>query len=210
MPIHAIIFDFGGVLMRTHDYSGRRKWEARLGLPSGGLEKIIFASEVAVRSMLGELPPDAAWQHLAGLFHLDAAQLEEVQRDFWSGDRIDEALVDFVAGLRPRYRTALLSNAWANARPLFTERFGLDRAFELMVISAEEGIAKPDPRIYRRTLERLGVRPEEAVFVDDYLPNVEAARALGIAAVRFESPEQAMRDVRRYLGDGSSPILIQE
>ncbi len=204
MSIRAVIFDFGGVIMRTHDYSGRRKWEALLGLPQGGLEQIVFASEVSVRGMVGEVSVEAAWEHLAGLFRLDAAQLEEVQRDFWSGDRIDKELIDFVAGLRPRYRTALLSNAWANARHLFTERFGLDRAFELLVISAEEGIAKPDPRIYRRTLQRLGVPPEEAVFVDDMPANVEAARALGMAGIRFESPEQAMAEVRRYLDGGAS------
>lgn len=198
MPIRAILFDFGGVLMRTHDYTGRRKWEARLGLEQGGLEAVVFASEVANRGMLGEVPMEAVWAYVADLFRLGPAEMAELQRDFWAGDRIDEELLDFLAGLRPRFKTGLLSNAWDNARRLFAQ-FGLGRAFDVMVISAEERLAKPDPRIYHTALDRLGVRAEEAVFVDDMPANIEAARALGIHALRFASPEQTMADVGKAL-----------
>jgi epoxide hydrolase-like predicted phosphatase len=201
MPIRAVIFDFGGVLMRTHDYAGRRKWEARLGLEKGGLEAIVFGSDVSTQGMLGEAPMEAAWQHVADALHVGPAELEELQRDFWSGDRIDQELVDFLAGLRPRYKTGLLSNAWDNARRLFRE-FGLDRAFDVMVISAEERLAKPDARIYHIALDRLGVRPEEAVFVDDMAANVAAAQSIGLRGIQFQSTEQTIRQVQDYL-DGA-------
>jgi len=199
MPIRAVIFDFGGVLMRTHDYGGRNKWAERLGLPERELEKFVFGSAAATRGMLGELPLEATWEHVAATFHLDEAELRRFQDDFWAGDRLDGELIGFLAGLRPRYRTALLSNAWSNARALFTEQLGLDKAVDLMVISAEERLAKPDERIYRLTLERLGVQPQEAVFVDDMPANVEAARALGIHGIRFQNPAQAMADVREAM-----------
>ena len=68
---------------------------------------------------------------------------------------------------------------------MFTSIFGFDRLVDEMIISAEEGIAKPDERIYRIALEKMGVEPEEAVFLDDLSANVEAARQLGMKAVQF-------------------------
>ena len=202
MPIQAVIFDFGGVLMRTHDYAGRQKWADRLGLSGPDLEKAIFESEAARRAMVGEVPFTALRQHVATVFRLDGAESDRLWDDFWAGDRLDRELVDFLAGLRPRYRTAILSNAWSDARDLFTERLGLDRAVDLMVISAEEGLAKPDARIYQCALDRLQVRPEEAVFVDDFAVNVEAACALGIHGILFRSTEQVLAAVRQQL-DGT-------
>jgi putative hydrolase of the HAD superfamily len=76
----------------------------------------------------------------------------------------------------------------------------LDELFELVVDSAFVGLRKPDPEIYTLTLERLGgVRADECVFVDDLEPNCEAARALGMAAVRFVSAEQAIPEIESAL-----------
>ncbi len=198
MAIRAVVFDFGGVLIRTEDYRGREKWEARLGLPPRGAEKLVFASEVSVQAQLGQADEAAVWRHVADTLGLGPAELEQFRADFWSGERLDEDLLRFLGDLRPRYRTAILSNAWPNARRLF-ERFGLDRVTNLMVISAEEGVAKPDPRIYQILLERLAVAPEEVVFVDDMPENVAAARTLGMHGVHFRTPEQAVAAVREHL-----------
>jgi HAD superfamily hydrolase (TIGR01509 family) len=68
-----------------------------------------------------------------------------------------------------------------------------------ILISAEVGLAKPDPRIYRLAAERLGVRPDEAVFVDDFAANVEGARAVGMRAIHFR-PELDLRAALRQAG----------
>ena len=178
MPIRAVIFDFGGVLMRTLDRSGRRAWEVRLGLPEMGIAQIVFSSQTSIRAQRGELPEEAVWDEVAATFGLGAEEMADLKHHFWNGDRLDQELIAFMRELRPRYKVAILSNAWNTARQAFTERYGLDRVTDLMVISAEEGVMKPDPRIYRITLERLGVRPPEAVFVDDMPENVRAACCL--------------------------------
>ena len=67
----------------------------------------------------------------------------------------------------------------------------------MVVVSALEGVAKPDERIYRITLERLGVAPQEALFVDDSPVNVEAARKLGIQTVLFTTPEALERELEK-------------
>jgi putative hydrolase of the HAD superfamily len=105
----------------------------------------------------------------------------------------------FVRGLRPRYRTGLLSNAFHSLRPALTDRFPIADAFDAIVISAEEGLVKPDRRIYEAALLRLGVAAQEAVFVDDFEENCEGARAVGMHAVRFESAIQARQAVESLL-----------
>lgn len=199
MPIRAVIFDFGDVLIRTEDPSGQRKWEQRLGLPEGELPKVIFESEVADRSMIGQATEADVWQYVAATYSLSEEQLAELQRDFWSGWQLDAALVEFLRDLRPRYKTAILSNAWPGTREVFTEMFKLDQAVNEMIISAEEGVAKPDHRIYQIAVSRLGVQPDEAVFVDDLVENVQAAQAFGMWSILFKSTQQAISEVQGYL-----------
>lgn len=199
MTIRAVIFDMGGVLLRSENESGRRKWERCLGLAEGELAEIVFNSPVSQRATVGQATDEDVWAHVAERFGLDAETLRQLRRDFWAGDRADVQLADFLRGLRPRYRTAILSNAWPGARKALTERWKLADAVNEMIISAEEGVAKPDPAIYRIALERLGVGPAEAVFVDDMAINVEAAQALGMHGVQFHTREQAIADVKRIL-----------
>jgi epoxide hydrolase-like predicted phosphatase len=184
--IKALIFDFGGVLVRTEDWSTRRKWEIQLGLAERALDQAVFNSEVARAASRGEAPASAIWVDVARALQLDETQLEACRRDFWAGDKLDVDLVALIQSLRPRYQTAILSNAWSDAREMFTQLFDLDQAFDLLIISAEEGITKPDPRIYRIAAERLGVQPHEAVFVDDFIENVEGARAVGMPAIHYQ------------------------
>jgi putative hydrolase of the HAD superfamily len=207
--IKALLFDFGGVLVRTEDWSPRQRWEKRLGLAERALDAAVFNSEVARRASRGEGTVEEVWADVARAFNLEAAQLEECRRDFWSGDRLDTELVALIQALRPKYKTAILSNAWSDARENFTRLFGLDQAFDQMIISAEEGITKPDPRAYRRAAERLGVRPEESVFVDDFIENVEGARAVGMQAIHYRPGLEVAGELRRLgvevpaAGDGS-------
>ncbi len=201
MSIRAVIFDFGGVLVRTIDPSGRQKWEARLGLADGELSKIVFDSEAASRAMLGQVSESAIWEHVASTLRLDAAQLAELERDFWSGDWLDTELVEFLRSLRPRYKTGILSNAWSGAREAFVNLFGLGQVVDAIIISAEEGVAKPDRRIYQIAAGRLGVQLHEAIFVDDMLENAQAAQAAGMYGVQFKNTPQTINAIKRYLDE---------
>ncbi len=204
MNIQAIIFDFGGVLVRMADTTSRRRWAERLGVPLGELEAMVFESEISRRAMVGLAPEIAIWQGIAQRFGLNDAAMAQCERDFWHGEQLDGELVALLHNARPHYRTAILSNAWSDARTAFTQKFRLHEAVDLMVLSAEEGIAKPDPRIYERTLQRLNVRPEEAIFVDDLAENVAAALALGIHALQYRNTPQTIAHVRALL-DGHTP-----
>ncbi len=201
MPIRAVIFDFGGVLVRTEDQAGRARWERRLGLAEGTLADKVFDSEVSRLAGVGRATTEEVWAAVAREHGLGDEDLRQLQEDFWSGDVLDAQLVDYIKGLRPRYRTGILSNAWLDAREFFVGYYGLGDVVDKIVVSAEEGIAKPDPRIYRVAAERLGVDPSEAVFVDDMPRNAEAARAVGMCGIHFRSTDQAIADIEKCLND---------
>ena len=90
--------------------------------------------------------------------------------------------VGVVRALRPRYKLSVLSNADGTLRDRL-EREGLHRLFDDIVVSAEVGMAKPEPEMFHLALERLGLAPANCVFVDDWDLNVDAARAIGMVGV---------------------------
>jgi len=200
MSIRAVIFDFGGVLVRTEDQSGRHKWEERLGLSKGELARLVFDSETSTLASIGKVNEADIWSQLALHLKLSPEEIKELREDFWSGDRLDQELVQYISTLRPTYKTAILSNAWSGARIVFTEKYFLKEVVDLILISAEESIAKPDARIYQLAAERLGVGLDEAVFVDDFPENILAARTIGMHAIHFKSTRQMIDELDRLLG----------
>lgn len=199
--VKAVVFDFGGVLCRLVDYRGRHKWEEILGLPSRDLTAVVLDSAMAKRCLLGEATEDQVWEQVGQKFGLDDAELGELRRDFWSGHAIDEPLVRWLQSLRSQYRTALLSNFWLGARESFAHTFGLKAdVVDVMVISSEEGMTKPDERIYHLTARRLGVQPEEMVFIDDSAENVAGAEKVGVQGILFETTEQTVEKLNGLLG----------
>jgi FMN phosphatase YigB (HAD superfamily) len=103
------------------------------------------------------------------------------------------------AGLRPRYRTALLSNSFDGAREREQDRYHFAEMVDLIIYSHEVGLAKPDPRIYALTSQRLGVQPQEVVFLDDAERNVAAAAAYGFHAILYQHNAQAIAEIERCL-----------
>lgn len=199
--IRALIFDAGGVLVRHEDLTLHRKWEARLPLTDSTLFKAVYWTEASVQASLGIISHEEAWRDVALRFHLDDAALAELCEDFYAGGRRNDQLVQFIQSLRPRYQVAVLSDAWLSARRAFTDTYHFPTFTDLIVISAEESLMKPDERIFRRTTERLGVQPEETIFVDDTPRNVEGARAIGMKGVLFQDTPQVMREIRSIFSD---------
>jgi putative hydrolase of the HAD superfamily len=112
-------------------------------------------------------------------------------------ERLNAELARFMSDLRPRYKIATICNG--GSREAVNRKFGLGELVDLMIFDREEGIAKPDPRIYQLAFQRLRVQPEEVVFVDDKERNVVAARRLGIHTVLFKETAQAIDEVQALL-----------
>jgi putative hydrolase of the HAD superfamily len=207
--IRALISDFGGVLT-TPLAAGFLAYqeEAPISLEELG-RGMQAAAEIYGEHPLhslerGEISEQEFARRLAEQLHdgFDLARLRELYFE-----RIDPntPMIDFVGELRGRgLRTALLTNNVREWEPLWRAKLPeLDEIFEIVVDSAFVGMRKPEPGIYELTLERLGggLRAEECLFVDDIELNCEAARELGMTAVRFDHAEQAIAELRSALAE---------
>ena len=194
--ITTIIFDMGGVLLRTEDREPRTRLAQRLGMTYQELETRVYGSREAMK---GEISAEDHKHSVLDELGLSEEDFSQFGDEFWGGDRMDTQLVDFIRGLRGDYTTALLSNAWDDLRPLLVDLWQIADAFEHIFISAEMGLVKPDPAIYQAVVSELQKDPSEILFVDDFIENVQAARDQGWHAIHFRSREGALAELAEYL-----------
>jgi epoxide hydrolase-like predicted phosphatase len=197
--LQAIIFDFGGVFMKTTDYQPRHQWDHRLGLPPGSVERIVHGSESWRAAQKGQLSMESYWQDVAQQLHLTADEVRQLADDFYSGDSLDSALVQIAKSLRERgLRVALLSNDGPHLRHKL-DHLGITDLFDPLVISADIGVMKPDARAYQAVLDLLGCRPDETLFIDDMPANIEGAQAVGMNGIQYTTPASLQTALNKWL-----------
>lgn len=196
---HALILDWGGVLMQTQDDSGRRDWEHRLRLPSRGVDRAVFDSQAWHDAQLGRLPIETAWRSIGDSLGLRDDDLTRFRRDFWRGDRLNQTLIRRIAQWRAAgHPVALLSNFNTELAELL-DTCEVRHLFDPIVISANEGIMKPAAWLYWRTLNRIGLTPAEILLVDDAVPNIIGAQRVGMHTVHFQNTAQTIKAIERFL-----------
>ena len=200
MTIRAVYFDLGGVILRTEFQAPRQHMAERLGMEYEDLIKLVFDSQTAIQATTGLLSEDEHWAAVARRLHLPESDTQALRDEFFAGDVTDLHLLELIRGLRKHYKVGLISNAWSGLRPWIVKNKFAD-VFDAMIISAEVRAAKPDARIYQVALEALGVAPAEALFLDDFAANVDGARAVGMQAIHFVRPEQALGELNQILAD---------
>ena len=206
--IRALVCDFGGVLTSPIE-EGFHAYEKASGVT---LEQLGMAMARAMEEHgehplfaleRGEISEEEFGQRLAAQLDsgFDAKRLRDL---YFEQLRPNRPMIDFVAELRERgLRTALCTNNVREWEPRWRSMLPeLDEVFEVIVDSGFVGTRKPERRIYELTLERLGdgLRFEDCLFVDDLEHNCEAARQLGMSAVRFQDAQQAIAEINALLG----------
>jgi epoxide hydrolase-like predicted phosphatase len=199
MTIRAIIWDIGGVLVRTEDYEPRRLLAERLGLSREALETLVFGSEMGQKAQMGMVSAKELLEYVCREVHYPVEETTRFEEAFFAGDRLDEELVGYIRSLKPYYRTGIISNAWDDVGAMIERRWKMADAFDQIVLSAEVKLGKPDPHIYHLALEKLQVAPQEAVFIDDFAKNIAGAQAVGMHAIQFKSSQQVRAELDDYL-----------
>jgi putative hydrolase of the HAD superfamily len=138
-------------------------------------------------------------QLAAQLTHVDGRPVahDDLLARMFAAGAMENAMLDLIRALRRAgLRTALLSNSWGDGYPrhLFPE------LFDVVVISAEVGMRKPEERIFRHTASLLGLEPEECVFIDDVAANIVAAEAIGLIGVHHREPGPTALRLTELLG----------
>ena len=208
MPLRAVIFDYGMVLTGPQDPESHAALLRITGLPADRFESLYWVDRHAYDE--GKLTGLAFWQKLvrdAGLNLSPATidQLNHLDARMWTTQ--NPVMVAWQQQLKQHgLLTAILSNMGDNVLANLQREFPWIQNFDVLIWSFQHLMAKPDPAIYRLVLEKLNVRPEESLFLDDKLVNIEAAQALGMHAIQFSTVDHLRAELIALGYDDQLPL----
>ena len=197
-----LILDFAGVLtldvLEVH-----RTWCTGQGLAPEAWRHTLNETEEG-RQLYAQLEvgqiDQAEWNLRTGLL-LGVSESENLMGQAWGEVRASEDMIGLAKSARAAgLKTALLSNSFGLAPFNPYLELGVWDLFDVHVVSEIEGIAKPDPAIYKLTLDRLGLPGEACLFVDDHERNLPPASAIGITAVLGDGSSATAKHVASLLG----------
>jgi putative hydrolase of the HAD superfamily len=188
--IKAIIFDCFGVLIgkgfeNTYRMAGGNPTRDRS-----------FIEKTLGQANLGLISDDD--------FRVAMARQLGIDPEHWSqatqgAERLNVELLDYITQLHVIYKTAMLSNANNGVPDRIIGETWLQKNFDEIVISAEVGMVKPDERIYQLVADRLGVIPNECLYIDDHKNLLVPASKLGMSVLAYEDFDQLKRDITKQL-----------
>ena len=187
--IKAIIFDFGRVISAQKPPSLFHRYEDELGLEPGTINSVMFDSQAWQEALVGRKTVEEFWYEIGPELGLNShEEIDAFRNRYRADENINTDVLKLIQKLHGHYRLAVLSNAPPGLSQWLADWRILD-FFDLVFCSGDEGVVKPDAMPFEVTLERLGVQPGEAVFIDDTMENVEAARKLGLHGILFTTAE---------------------
>jgi epoxide hydrolase-like predicted phosphatase len=193
--IKTVIFDMGGVILQTIDPTPRERMAQRFGCSRTELEDFVFSSPTSVQSEIGQLDDMEHWRVVLEHFKQKNIHPLDAYHEFFSGDEIDQELLNFARSLKKERKIGLLSNAWVNARQRLGGLYDFIDVFDAAVFSSEVGVRKPEKAIFDLMLSRLDVQPHEAIFVDDFLINIRGAKEAGLHTVQYKENSRAIKEI---------------
>ena len=214
MEAKAVILDYGGVICFHPPEQEVDELVTRTGVPKDVFLENYWGLRAAYDR--GDLSYGEYWGEVARCAgrSYTAEQVEEFVRldvRFWL--HVDTRMIAWVRTLKASGRkVAMLSNMPRELGEYMKSHLDWLRDFDHITLSYELRSVKPDAAIYEDAIAGLGVRPEEAVFIDDRAENIAAAEALGIRALLFESAEAfsgSARNAHQFLGLGSTPVILE-
>ena len=202
--IEAVLFDFGGVILSS-PFEAFAEYENEIGLPPDTIRKINTTN-----------PDINAWaqferrevnpEEFVLLFEKEALALghELDARRILEGlhGSLRPSMVEALSKCSSKFKTAMLTN---NITPMWEQDLDQDvqkvvEIFDLLVESSIEGCRKPEEKFYEIACERLNVKPENCVFLDDLGINLKPARAMGMTTIKVIDPEEAIKELYEILG----------
>ena len=211
--IKAIIFDFGGVLTTKVD-EVFKQYEEVSGVPAELMSSIMLGNdywnikdtepEDLCLFLTGKISEREYFEKLNRKLNEEIEFKGDISRlidTILEGLAPNEEMIGLVKELKKSYKVALLTNNVKEWMPHWEATFDLNQLFDIVVDSSRVAIMKPNPKIYRLSVNRLCLEPEECIFIDDRRVNLEPARNLGIKVIFFTSAQQCKKELKRLLDD---------
>ena len=195
--ITTIIFDWGGVVIKNPSQELLRYCAKYFHLPVETLRPVLQTYEPDFQK--GVLSEQEFWNHICKDLHIPLPRTTSLWRDAFEHVYQEQpGIPTMIQNLKKKgYTIALLSNTELPSLTIFNDH--TRHLFDLCVFSCNEGIIKPDPRIYTITLRKLQATPSQTVFVDDKPENVHTAAKLGMHAILFTTPQQLTETLQDIL-----------
>lgn len=194
--IKSVIFDLGNVLVNFNAKKSAKRFAKRCKVPFNKVWEHFFISPTEKAYTRGEITTRQFYEFSCQALDIpvDYKTFAHYWNDiFWENKGMDAVLKK----LRKKYPLYLISNTNKLHFDYLKSKFKLLRHFKKTFPSHEVGHRKPEPEIYQKVLKKVKLKPEHTVFVDDVVKFVDGARAVGMHAVRFRSPQGLVRDLRR-------------
>lgn len=195
--IKAIIFDFAGVTA-THGVESaiKRFWKI---VPLWKLPVLlIFALFYLPKIEKGEITEVVAWRK-SHWFLGKGNNIFELRDKILERFILNQELIREIKKLKPQYKIAMLTNNIEEWMDHFENKFHLSKIFEPVLNSAEVGLRKPNPKIFKLLLRQLGMKPAECLFVDDHKRNLWSAKSLGFKTIHFRNNRQFLTELKKHL-----------
>jgi putative hydrolase of the HAD superfamily len=196
--IKAIIFDFAGPIMVWDNKEIFKKYEIKNSFEADSISNIM--DKYLHGANLGEYKDifDFYMKEKPKI-SLTAKELNGIFKEANSTLRVRPEMISYIETLKKKYKIAILSNFTSGLERFLKDVLNIHHLFDVVVNSYNLKISKPNPKIYLHTLEKLNVKLEEAVFVDDMERNTKAAEELGIKSIIFQDFEQFKTDLNKIL-----------
>jgi putative hydrolase of the HAD superfamily len=203
MDLEAVIFDYGAVLCYPPSDGEMGEFAALAGMPDAEFRQLYGKSRGPYDR--GVISADQYWRtfgRAVGVTYNDAQVRALHAMDLRVWRRMDQRMIDLAARLQKAgVRTAILSNMQTDLREILRSEAEWLRHFDVHIFSCDLKLIKPEPEIYQRVLEALGVPPQRAFFIDDIPVNIEAARQAGIGGMVYRSFDE--------LSDRLAPLIAR-
>jgi len=198
VTIKALIWDMEGVLMLTDENDISSTVAKALNAPYEKVREIYF-SNTNDKVDLGEITMDQFNEYVLDTLQISRDKKHLLEEVFNERAYIDEDLLKQIVEMSREYKIGLLSNYSNDLRPRIEKEWAIGSVFDEIIISCEVGMIKPDTAIFHLMLDRLDVKADESVFIDDRIKNIDGAKKIGLHTIFFTSREQALEELALIL-----------
>jgi epoxide hydrolase-like predicted phosphatase len=199
--VRGLLVDFGGVLT-TNVFQSFKQFAEQEGLDRDAVKRAFRDDREALallrRLERGEIEVDEFEPRFAKRLGLESDRVDGLVGRLFAGIGPEERMLHAVRrARRAGVRTGLISNSWGEG--LGYDQALLDELFDAVVISGDVGVHKPEPEIFRLAADRVGLAPEQCVFVDDLRENCAGAAAVGMTAILHRGADSTLPELERLL-----------